>query len=58
MITLSAPTEILLTCASIDDDDALRIKVQEALNVYDEYMKAQSNGAKEDEKKEGEATTA
>ena len=48
----------MLTCISIDDDDALRIKVQEALNVYDEYMKAQSNGAKEDDKKEGEATAA
>lgn len=43
---------------SVDDDDALRSKVQEALNVYDEYMKSQQNGAKEDEKKEAEAPAA
>lgn len=48
----------MLTLHSIDDDDALRIKVQEALNVYDEYMKAQSNGAKEEDKKDAEATAA
>lgn len=48
----------MLTFHSIDDDDALRVKVQEALNVYDEYMKQQSNGAKEEDKKDAEATAA
>lgn len=50
--------KLTLTRCSIDDDEALRIKVQEALNVYDEYMKQQSNGAKDEDKKEAEATAA
>ncbi|KAK5938316.1 Protein phosphatase PP2A regulatory subunit B [Knufia obscura] len=43
----------------VDDDEALRGKVQEALNVYDEYMKQQSNGTKEEDKTDtAEATAA
>ena len=30
---------------SVDDDDALRAKVNEALSVYDEYMKSKPPGA-------------
>jgi polyadenylate-binding protein len=29
----------ILTCDRIDDESALRAKVDEALHVYDEYMK-------------------
>jgi len=42
----------------VDDDEALRGKVQEALNVYDEYMKQQSNGTKEEDKKDAAEATA
>lgn len=30
---------------STSDDDALRAKVDEAMNVYDEYVKNQGSGA-------------
>lgn len=39
---------------SIDDDAALRAKVDEAMNVYDEYVKNQPEDG-EGEKKEAEA---
>jgi hypothetical protein len=42
----------LLTITSVDDDAALRSKVDEALAVYDDYMKSRkdgANGTKEDE---------
>ena len=43
----------LLTSISVDDDAALRSKVDEALAVYDDYMKSRTkdgaNGTKEDE---------
>ena len=29
----------------IEDDDALRAKVNEALNVYDDYLKTKGDGA-------------
>ena len=34
----------LLTCSSIEDDSALRSKVDEALTVYDEYVKNNKDG--------------
>lgn len=44
---------------SIDDADALKLKVDEAMAVYDEYVKAQSGPAAEGEaKKEEEKTEA
>jgi polyadenylate-binding protein len=57
---------LTLTYNSIEDDTALRAKVDEALNVYDEYVKnkggeAEAEGseaakeAKEDEKTEEKA---
>lgn len=48
----------LLTMPRIDDDSALGAKVQEAMNVYDEYMKQQTNGTKEEDKKEGAEASA
>lgn len=39
---------------SIDDDEALRAKVAEAMNVYDEYVKNQPED-NEGDKKEPEA---
>lgn len=33
-----------LIASSTTDDDALRAKVEEALNVYDEYVKQQQPG--------------
>ncbi|KAJ4416822.1 Protein phosphatase PP2A regulatory subunit B [Gnomoniopsis sp. IMI 355080] len=39
----------------IDDDAALRAKVDEAMNVYDEYVKNQPEEGGEGEKKEAEA---
>ena len=56
--------DIKLTFLRVDDDGALRAKVDEALSVYDDYMKSKAdgpNGTKEEEgtKAEGaEATTA
>lgn len=52
-----------LTLLRVDDDAALRLKVDEALSVYDDYMKnrpEQSNGTKEDDgpKIEGADATA
>ena len=39
---------LLWTCADINhsttDEDALRAKVEEAMNVYDEYVKNQQDG--------------
>ena len=32
-----------LTISRLSDDNALRAKVQEALNVYDEYLKNKSD---------------
>ena len=34
-----------LDANSTTDDAALRLKVEEAMNVYDEYIKGQSGGA-------------
>ena len=36
---------ILTSFRSTTDDDALRAKVDEAMNVYDEYIKNQSGGS-------------
>jgi polyadenylate-binding protein len=48
-----------LTIFRVDDDAALRSKVDEALAVYDDYMKTKtkegSNGTKEDEAAEAGA---
>jgi polyadenylate-binding protein len=44
------------TCHSIEDDAALKAKVDEALAVYDEYVKAQ--GAEGGEPKKEEETKA
>lgn len=38
-IRLGAEQNPLLTCFSVDDDDKLRDKVNDALNVYNEYLK-------------------
>lgn len=49
---------VLLTCDSIDDDNALRAKVDEAMTVYDEYVKTQGSeteGEKKEEKAEAKA---
>lgn len=45
----------LLTFYSIEDEPALRAKVDEAMAVYDEYVKAQNSegdSAKKDDKAE------
>lgn len=34
---------VYLTCHSTNDDAALRAKVEEALTVYDEYVKSKSD---------------
>ena len=55
---------MLLTRYRIDDDAALRAKVDEALSVYDDYMKNRSSGpdagghglAKEDESSKEQST--
>lgn len=53
-----------LTFLRVDDDTALRAKVDEALSVYDDYMKSRStdgpNGTKEEDgsKAEGPEATA
>ena len=47
-----------LTRGSIDDDNALRAKVDEAMTVYDEYVKTQgteAEGEKKEEKAEAKA---
>lgn len=48
-----------LTLSSVDDDAALRSKVDEALAVYDDYMKSRAkegpNGTKEEEAGEAAA---
>lgn len=36
------------------DDDALRLKVEEAMNVYDEYVKNQSGPGEESAQPNGE----
>jgi polyadenylate-binding protein len=36
--------ECLLTSSSIEDESALRSKVDEALTVYDEYVKNNKDG--------------
>ena len=42
---------------SIDDSDALKLKVDEALSVYDEYVKQQGGSSEgEGEKKEEKKT--
>lgn len=49
----------MLTFLRVDDDAALRSKVDEAMSVYDEYMKAKGEGDTEGPKlsdaKEGNA---
>jgi polyadenylate-binding protein len=47
----------------VDDDAALRSKVDEALSVYDDYMKSRGgesgpNGTKEEEASKGEGAEA
>lgn len=45
----------------VDDDAALRSKVDEALSVYDDYMKTREggpNGTKEEEESKGEGAEA
>ena len=44
-----------LTSHSIEDDNALRAKVDEAMAVYDEYVKAQTTTDGEAIKKEDKA---
>lgn len=44
----------MLTLCSVEDDSALRAKVDEALTVYDEYVKTKGG----DDANEGEATEA
>ena len=50
---------MVLTKLRVDDDAALRSKVDEALAVYDDYMKTKSkdgpNGTKEEESGEAAA---
>lgn len=55
---LTADTNISFS-SSIDDTDALKLKVDEALTVYDEYVKQQQTGSAEGEgeKKEEEKKT-
>lgn len=43
---------------SIDDADALKLKVDEAMAVYDEYVKAQSGPAEGEAEKKEEKTEA
>lgn len=38
-------TKLMLTGVSVDDDNALRAKVDEAMNVYDEYVKNKGGDA-------------
>lgn len=47
----------LTVSCSIEDEAALKAKVEEALAVYDEYVKAQG-GTEGEEKKEEEETKA
>ena len=48
--------KIITNPPSVDDDSALRSKVDEALSVYDDYMKSKTgdgaNGTKEEENPE------
>lgn len=46
---------MLLTLYSIDDDNALRAKVDEAMTVYDEYVKTQGSEVEGEKKDETEA---
>jgi polyadenylate-binding protein len=39
---------------SLDDDSALRAKVDEALNVYDEYVKNKGDAVPERESEKGD----
>lgn len=52
----------MLTSPRIDDDEALRAKVQEALTVYDEYMKNRptegANGTKEEDGAQADSAEA
>lgn len=45
----------MLILHSLDDDEALRAKVDEALSVYDEYMKNKGDGEATAEAKPKEA---
>jgi len=45
--------KLVLTDSSVEDESALRAKVDEAMNVYDEYVKAKG-GDEEGEAKDGE----
>jgi polyadenylate-binding protein len=47
----------LLNCR-IDNDNALRSKVDEALAVYDEYIKTQGGGDGDESKKEEKTEVA
>ena len=47
----------MLTKHSIDNDDKLREKVDEALNVYNEYLGAGSNNPSNANAEGGEAKT-
>lgn len=54
----SAVNVTLIVSCSIEDEAALKAKVEEALAVYDEYVKAQGGPEGEEEKKEEEETKA
>ena len=45
----------ILTFHRVDDDEALKSKVNEALTVYDEYMKGRQGGANGKKEEEGTA---
>lgn len=52
---------MLLTYLRVDDDAALRAKVDEALSVYDDYMKSRAegpNGTKEEDGSKAEGVEA
>jgi polyadenylate-binding protein len=48
---------MMLTCDRIEDDAALRNKVDEALSVYDDYVKNNKGGEGEAEGGEAPAET-
>ena len=50
------PRPVLTIISSLDDDSALHAKVNEAMAVYDDYLKNQSgDGEKKEEKAEEKA---
>ena len=49
---------LFLTACSIEDETALKAKVDEALAVYDEYVKNQGGEGETDKAKKDEKTEA